>query len=459
MADIKVLYVNSDGTYQEHSESLDSIKLNSLKTANHELTDTKLGNLIDGVDAADEHIHDARYFRENEHINASAGAADAAKPIVTDSAGKLSQTFIDIANLNDDLDHGALLGLGDDDHTQYSLADGTRDFSGAVKYASHPSFSLDTQLVDKKYVDDMVAGVEWQDSVLTRTATPPVSPSAGDRYLVIATATGAFAGQEDKIAEYNGTGYTFITPTTGTHLAVDDLATAILLYTGSGWQEQSFEVTTASTGLTKVGNDIQIDSSAAGNGLGFAAGVLSVNVDNSSVELNADALRVKALGIKDSMIDFGTGAGQVSAGDMPLADAGSYFSTDNVEAALQELGLKINAVGVEYTAGTGGVTKGDLVFISSNDTVSKFTSLSSAENCVGLAADTVSAGNPVRVLANDSKLAGVLSSAIAGDTYYWDGSGVTTTIPTGSGAHVFQVGVAKNATDLAVEVVRIKRNA
>ena len=79
--DIKVLYVNADGLSQEHSEAADSIKLLSLKTANNELTDSKLGRLIDGADATDEHIHDGRYFRENEHIATSAGAADAGKPV------------------------------------------------------------------------------------------------------------------------------------------------------------------------------------------------------------------------------------------------------------------------------------------------------------------------------------------------------------------------------------------
>ena len=38
---------------------------------------------------------------------------------------------------------------------------------------------------------------------------------------------------------------------------------------------------------------------AAGAGLGYASGVLSVNVDASSIEINSDTLRVKALGIKD----------------------------------------------------------------------------------------------------------------------------------------------------------------
>ena len=42
MADLKILYVNSDGFYQEHSESADSVKFLSFKTANKELTDAKL---------------------------------------------------------------------------------------------------------------------------------------------------------------------------------------------------------------------------------------------------------------------------------------------------------------------------------------------------------------------------------------------------------------------------------
>lgn len=45
--------------------------------------------------------------------------------------------------------------------------------------------------------------------------------------------------------------------------------------------------------------------------------------------------------IKDNMIDWGTGANQVSAADMPIADAGNYFSATDVEGALQELGAKV----------------------------------------------------------------------------------------------------------------------
>lgn len=42
--------------------------------------------------------------------------------------------------------------------------------------------------------------------------------------------------------------------------------------------------------------------------------------------------------IDETMIDWGTGSGQVSAEDIPINDLGGYFTTDNVNAALQQLG-------------------------------------------------------------------------------------------------------------------------
>ncbi len=46
---------------------------------------------------------------------------------------------------------------GIDDTSKLTLVDGTRDFTAVVKYSVHPTFSSDTQLVDKKYVDDSIS--------------------------------------------------------------------------------------------------------------------------------------------------------------------------------------------------------------------------------------------------------------------------------------------------------------
>lgn len=462
MADIKVIYVNTDALNTEHSESADSIKMFSFKTASNELTDAKLGRLVDGADAANEHIHDGRYYQESEHINASAGVGDAAKPVITAATGKLDSSLINATTLAPLLDHGSLAGLSDDDHTIYVKADGTRNFSGIQSYATHPSFTADTQLVDKKYVDDLYASDEWLNSADDRLITPPVSPTTGMRILIdgtIGTPTGAFAGKAGQVAQWTGSAWTFEVPTIGTFISVDDEPSYIYLFDGTVWAAKAFENTTASTGLTKVGNDIQIASGAAGAGLGFSAGVLSVNVDGTSLEINSDTVRVKADGINDTHIDFGTGANQVNAADLPILDAGSRFAATEVDSALNELYDAIAQQGVVYTVGTGGVTKGDLLYISGPNTVNKLSDTTQNYYCIGVALETKSAAQTVKVLANDTVVTGVLTGASANDIVYWSGSAPVLVMPTGASKNIWQIGQAKNATDLHVEIRHVKKQA
>lgn len=70
-------------------------------------------------------------------------------------------------NTGDQNDHGTLDGLTDDDHSQYSLASGTRAYTGKVSYNAHPTFSADTEIVDKKYVDDSISGSGGGDMLKT----------------------------------------------------------------------------------------------------------------------------------------------------------------------------------------------------------------------------------------------------------------------------------------------------
>jgi len=76
-----------------------------------------------------------------------------------------------------------------------------------------------------------------------------------------------------------------------------------------------------------------------------------------------------------------------------------------------------------------------------------------------VALTTELAAATVIVAANDVVVEDVLTAAVAGTPYYWTGSALSTSIPSGGGSHVYQVGVAKNATDLHVEVSFIKKNA
>lgn len=145
------------------------------------------------------------------------------------------------------------------------------------------------------------------------------------------------------------------------------------------------------------------------------------------------------------------------ASTVGVEDSAGNFTSDNVEDVLAELYALANLGGPTYTADGVGVTKGDLVHISGNDIVTKTLTTTNAWS-IGLAVTTAGASAPVQVSANDIILTGVLTAATAGDTYYWDGTNHTATLPAGGGAYVWKTGVAANATDLHVEVEFIKKN-
>jgi hypothetical protein len=133
------------------------------------------------------------------------------------------------------------------------------------------------------------------------------------------------------------------------------------------------DIIDTSYGLTESGNDIRVNLDAAG-ALSFDTGAIQVNVDDSSIEINgSNQLQVKADGIKDTMIDWGTSTGQVSGGDVPIIDAGGYFALDNVEDALQQIGSALAsnfAFGTFIpTAGTSIVadTTGDTATLTASD--------------------------------------------------------------------------------------------
>ena len=54
-----------------------------------------------------------------------------------------------------------------------------------------------------------------QPVIKSRTNTPPTTPSEGDAYIVIATATGIWIGKEKQVAWYINGGWRFIVPSEG----------------------------------------------------------------------------------------------------------------------------------------------------------------------------------------------------------------------------------------------------
>ena len=90
------------------------------------------------------------------------------------------------------------------------------------------------------------SGTEWLDSVISRSGTPPISPSVGDRYLVVG-GSGIWTTFNDLVVEWNGTFWNLTNPTEGTTVRVDNETTCIYVYLNddypSGtWTKQDFVV-------------------------------------------------------------------------------------------------------------------------------------------------------------------------------------------------------------------------
>jgi hypothetical protein len=223
---------------------------------------------------------------------------------------------------------------------------------------------------------------------------------------------------------------------------------------------------TGGDGITITGSNVEVDL-AASSGLKFVGGQLAIEpadfagdglVDDGSDNLAIDWATTFTIGgadakaIKASDLDSTTtGKGASIIG---VEDANSYFTGNNQEAVNNELyELAIAGGGVVYSS-TAAV--GDLVYVSANDTVSIYSNLSNASKVVGMVVQIDGADR--KVAEDDKVVEGILSGATAGTAYYWDGSALVTTIPSGGGSHVWQAGYAKNATDLHVSVKFIKKN-
>jgi len=139
----------------------------------------------------------------NTHLGSSADIA----------WSKIDMTGSSLADLATK-DHGDLTGRDDDDHTIYSLADGTRAFTGAVAGVDP---SADADLTTKSWVETRLKGLDPQESVTVLNViddvigTPPGSPDEGDTYLIDpdtdTAATGAWAGWDGHWTYYNGTAW------------------------------------------------------------------------------------------------------------------------------------------------------------------------------------------------------------------------------------------------------------
>lgn len=123
-------------------------------------------------------------------------------------------------------------------------ADGQTNITGGVKYISvlleqrWKRAALVPNYATESITERMISNGEITPAKLNLSLTfataPPGTPTVGPKYLVRATATGAWAGHENSIATWDGSAWVFTAPVEGM-LAWDATADLLYAYTGSAW--------------------------------------------------------------------------------------------------------------------------------------------------------------------------------------------------------------------------------
>ncbi len=152
-----------------------------------------------------------------------------------------------------------------------------------------------------------IRGLEWQDSVKSRnTTTPPTTNTNRDRYIVPASATGAWSGKTNQIAHWNGSAWEFYAPEVGWSVYVDD-ENKNYVYNGTNWVKsgEANQSVVAGAGLTGGGSSDNITLNVgAGDGITVATDAVAVkagagiNVDSNGVGVKAgNGVSVDANGV------------------------------------------------------------------------------------------------------------------------------------------------------------------
>ena len=348
------------------------------------------------------------------------------------------------------------------------------------------NLSAGTDAADAVTLQQLEAAVEglqdFRESVIDGDLLdPPASPATGDRYLIgkkntdVGNATGAWTGQEKKITEWDGAAWIFEDePDNGTTVFIEDENSRYVFnnddFATGEWVLFATGVVEYGDGLIQTGNRVDVDNSPNG-GLKFIASQLAVEPDDFAGQGLIDD------GSDNLAIDFASWPGdegtQQAVASATLTDTSSagFLGADpasvtqsnatTVQGQLDDLSTAINdlKLGVEFTF-TDIAAAGTLVYVSGNNTVTTYPISGVTLKPNGVTTETSIATNQlINVVRTNDFVAGTLTAATAGAEQFWTGSTWSQTAPSGAGEAIVSGGVAKNTTDLDVNVRFVRRNA
>ena len=293
---------------------------------------------------------------------------------------------------------------------------GSFAFTGALTSSATPSSGTD--VANKTYVDGIAQGLHWKEScdiattaniTLSGTQTiDGVAVVADDRVLVKDQSTGSqngiyvcAAGAWSRASDLDA--------------AAEFPGAAVFVREGSanadsGWVCTNDAVTVGTTAVV-FAQFTGAGQITAGDGLSKSGNTLSVSVDDSSIEINSDALRVKASGITNAMLGgsianakLTNSAVTVTAGD-GLSGGGSVALGASVSLAVgvddssietNSDVLRIKASGVTNAMLAGSIADSKLAQITTSDKVAgsavELAATTAIEDSSGLRLKSATAG-------------------------------------------------------------------
>lgn len=423
------------------------------------------------VDASALHHHDGRYFTETE-LGSNANGAGASLIGIEDASSQFTSTNVE----------GAL--------------DEALDAAQAAQASADANAAL-------------IGGLEWQDSALdyvTDNTIVPATEVTGDRYILAADGgaphanwDGASAGD---IVEFNGTTWDATTPTTGMFISADDETTLLYYWGGSSWSTKLFESTTASTGLTKSGVDIQLaDAAENASGIKVLSGVITLEdlgafdtdgLAEGSTNLYFTDGRAQTAAVEDDAYGVGwdgdtihapsqnavydkiesLDASDISYTPAVLTDWDGDADPGDTDAALDQLAERVDDLELEGASAesmTETLDAGETLtagvrvvrFAKAADSVTlgrimlagQDTTTADDFYAIGLLVATgETAGTPVSVT-KAGTLTATAHGLTVGEPFYLTASGaVTSTAPTTALHAVVKCGMVKDANTLEVQV-------
>lgn len=394
---------------------------------------------------------DLQYEEEALSVSSSSGSGDSGKLATLDGNGKWDISFIPDSVLNDRdwkdsvraATTAALPAVTYDNGTSGVGATLTADANGALPAQDGVTLVVGEYLL----VKDQAAGLQNGIYEVTQVGD-------GSNPFILTRRTDAdensevTAGQAVPITEGTINADRYALLTTNDPITV---GTTALVYAVQNTTNLS-----AGDGIEISGGIIAVDLVADG-GLEFASGELQAKTADTSDSDDLDGTNGIHFISAQDLSSNGANQGAKVLGADPASIPQSSATT--IQGILEDLSAAISAGsdGANFTVGAGGVTKGDLLRVSANDTVLPL-DITTNQVGIGVAASTESAAGTVKVEPNDRVVTGVLTSLspTAGQKVWWSGSALTLTVPSTAGDRVWLVGIAKNADDLYTQVEFIK---